>query len=320
MHPHRIVAWLAERYGDAFASAGCELLRSYTNDVYRIRGRDQTFALKLYGLGWRTPAEVLWEIDLLRHLSAHGVLVAEPIATADGQPLQTIAADDGNHIAVLFAYAPGEKPQPPFSTALYVQFGQAIGRMHAATDSFASTHARQALDTNVLIDEPARLAASLLPSSPERSWLLGLADVVKARILSYADAGLDWGPIHGDATLDNLHVTADGTIILYDFDSSGQGWRAADLQGWAVDHTDYQSRWDAFHEGYARARPLREIDREAAPYLTLAWDLWGMKIELERRVIAQGEAQVRAFLDGQLAELRARSRQYKLITAHNAPG
>lgn len=29
---------------------------------------------------------------------------------------------------------------------------------------------------------------------------------------------LDWGPIHGDATLDNLHVTDDAQIVLYDFD------------------------------------------------------------------------------------------------------
>jgi Ser/Thr protein kinase RdoA (MazF antagonist) len=310
LQPDLIVAWLAARYGAAFASADCQLLRSYTNDVYLIGAQGQKFALKLYGLGWRTLAEVQWEIDLLLHLSAHGVPVAQPIAARGQGPIQSIATEFGDRIGVLFAYAPGDKPQPPFSTALYELFGEAIGRMHLAADSFVTAHARRALDTAVLIDEPVTLAAPLLPKANERAWLRALAGVVKDRIKIYAAAGLDWGPIHGDATLDNLHVTGDGTVILYDFDLAGPGWRAADIQGWAVNHVEYQPRWDAFHRGYARARPLAEVDLAAAPYLILAWDIWALKIDLERRVIAQGAEQVRAYLGAQLEQLRARSAQY----------
>jgi hypothetical protein len=49
-----------------------------------------------------------------------------------------------------------------------------------------------------------------------------------------------------------------------------------------------------------------------APYLTLAWDIWGLKIHLERRVIAQGAEQVQAYLGAQLALLRSRSSQYRI--------
>jgi Ser/Thr protein kinase RdoA (MazF antagonist) len=112
--------------------------------------------------------------------------------------------------------------------------------------------------------------------------------------------------------LDNLHITADGTIILYDFDSGGFGWRASDLQGWAIDHPDYAARWEAFHLGYTHARPLREVDLLAAPYLTLAWDIWALKVELERRVLAWGVERRAEFIHTQLEELRSRSRQYGL--------
>jgi Ser/Thr protein kinase RdoA (MazF antagonist) len=211
---------------------------------------------------------------------------------------------------VLFAYAPGTKPQPPFSSALYEQFGQAIARLHQVADSFVATHPRQALDTALLIDEPVMLAAPLLPDLNDRNWLLELASLLKEQIAAYAAAGLDWGVVHGDASLDNLHVTQDGSIVLYDFDSAGLGWRAADLQGWAAHHEDYQSRWDAFHLGYTRVRPLPEINRVAAPYLTLAWDLWGLKIDLERRVMAEGPQQARAYVGRQLELMRARTKQY----------
>jgi Ser/Thr protein kinase RdoA (MazF antagonist) len=312
VYPDYIAAWLAERYGAAFSSATCQLLRSYTNDVYLIHSAGQKFVLKLYARGWRTLADVQWEIDLVQHLSDHGVPVARPIAARNQQPIQSIATDAGSYIAVLFTYVLGDKPQPPFSTALYEQFGLAIARLHQAADSFVSSLPRRALDTTLLIDEPVALVARLLTNPNERAWLLELASVVKERIAIYAAAGLDWGPIHGDATLDNLHVTADGTVILYDFDSGGPGWRAADLQGWATNHADYQSRWDAFHRGYNQARPLAEIDRVAAPYLTLAWDIWALKIDLERRIMAQGAEQVQEYLDAQLAMLRSRSRQYGL--------
>lgn len=310
LHPDRIAAWLAEQYGDAFASASVQLLRSYTNDVYHIRCAGQAFALKLYGFGWRSLPEVQWEAELARHVSALGVRVAAPIAARDRALVQLFATEAGARIAVLFEYVPGAKPQPPFSLALYEQFGQAIARLHAAADSFVASQPRRALDTAALIGEPVALAAPLLASAGDRAWLLALAGLVKARMAAYAAAGLDWGPIHGDASLDNLHVMEDGAVILYDFDLSGPGWRAADLQGWAMNHAEYHARWEAFHRGYARARALRQADLEAAPYLTLAWDFRALKIELERRVMAQGREQVRAYLGEQLELLRWRAEQY----------
>jgi Ser/Thr protein kinase RdoA (MazF antagonist) len=309
MLPERVAAWFMKRYDIASSSATCRLIRSYTNDVYLIQTPPEKFVLKVYGLGWRTPAEVQYEIDLLQHLSARGVPVATPIAAADQEVLQSIASPAGRRIAVLFAYVPGEKPQPPFRPALYEEFGRAIARFHQVADDFVTSYPRRACDETVLIDEPVALAAALLSNPNERAWLHQLASALKDRITAFAAAGLDWGPIHGDASLDNLHVTDDGKVILYDFDSGGPGWRAADLQGWAANNAGYHACWDAFHRGYNRVRPLGEVDRMAAPYLTLAWDMWGLKIDLERRIIAQGPEQVQQYLNAQLGQLRSRITQ-----------
>ena len=100
--------------------------------------------------------------------------------------------------------------------------------------------------------------------------------------------GLEWGPIHGDATLDNLHVTDDGQIILYDFDSGGPGWRASDLQGWAKNDTEYDGQMENVQEGYRSIRELKEVDLQAAPLLHLSWEIWGIKVDLEQRILKQG--------------------------------
>ena len=131
---------------------------------------------------------------------------------------------------------------------------------------------------------------------------------MKERIAELACEGLDWGPIHGDATLDNLHVTADGRVILYDLDSGGPGWRAADLQGWAAGHAEYQGRWEAYLAGYSSIRPLGPADLLAAPYLILAWDIWGLKIDLEQRILRQGRERAQAYLRERVPLIRERTR------------
>ena len=148
------------------------------------------------------------------------------------------------------------------------------------------------------------LVTPLVEHAADCDFLLALASRVKDRIASFS--GLDWGPIHGDATLDNLHITADGEVILFDFDSGGPGWRAADLQGWTVLSEEYREKGDAFRSGYSRVRPLNEVDIKAAPLFLFAWDIWGMKIDLQNRILSRGEEPVQAYLRDQLAQLRAR--------------
>jgi Ser/Thr protein kinase RdoA (MazF antagonist) len=297
--------WLVASY-DLEPPVACRLLRSYTNDVYEVRSRDRRFVLKVYGLGWRTEAEARYEVALLRHLFARGLPIAGPVPRCSGDPLGTLEATDGCRLAVLYEWAPGDKPEPPFSPMLYRAFGRAVARMHTLSDDFVTAHPRRPLDLDLLIHEPLALAVPLLTRRGDREFLRKIAEEVKQRIAALAPDGLDWGPIHGDATLDNRHVTPDGEITLYDFDSGGPGWKAADLQGWAAGSAEYCERWDAFQQGYQSVRPVRPADLQAAPYLTVVWDIWGIRIDLENRILRQGRERTAAYLDEQIAAIRER--------------
>jgi Ser/Thr protein kinase RdoA (MazF antagonist) len=311
-----LAAWLPLNFSSFHAAAAedgqttitAQLLRSYTNDVYLVRYAGMRSILKVYGLRWRSAGEVAYEVDLIRHLARGGLGVAKPIAGSDGETVRQIAATHGLRMAVLFEYAPGEKPQPPFNEGLYFQFGEAIAKMHQLSDDFSTHHPRKNIDLETLVERPLWVILPLLEDRAAAAYLQSLGKRIKDRITRLSPDGLDWGPIHGDATLDNLHVTADGQIVLYDFDSGGPGWRASDLQGWAIGYPEYQARYQSYMEGYRNVRPVREADIEASWFLTLAWDLWGMQTDLENRVLAQGLGAVDAYLEEQVARLRERAR------------
>ncbi len=307
MNRETLSAWAATHFG-LTPPVDCRLLRSYTNEVYAVTSKDERFALKIYGQGWRTEDEVRYEVALLRHLSAKGMRVAAPaIRDADDDAVKITDTEIGSRFAVLFEYAPGAKPEPPFTPQLYEAFGRAVAQMHALSDDFTTEHQRIPLDLNYLLDAPLALALPLVAKPEDWAFLVDIAAQVQEKITSLARAGLDWGPIHGDATLDNLHVTPNGEIILYDFDSGGLGWRAADLQGWAAHNAEYSSKRKAFQKGYARVRPLNAADLAAAPYLTLAWDIWGLKIDLDHRILAQGRERTTQYLEEQVAFIRERA-------------
>lgn len=142
-------AWLMDTY--SLGDVTSELIRSYTNDVFLIRTRSERFVLKFYGLGWRTKSEIQYEVALLEHLSGKGLRVANIIPDPEGSRIHKITWPEGEQYAVLFEYAEGSKPQPPFSEPLYDVFGQAIGRMHDLSDDFVDRYDRKPLDIDTLI-------------------------------------------------------------------------------------------------------------------------------------------------------------------------
>jgi Ser/Thr protein kinase RdoA (MazF antagonist) len=315
MDPREIPAWLQQHY-DLPAPFEVSLLRSYTHAVYQVITPREQFVLKVYGQSWRSAEEIKYEVDLLEFLARQGLAIAKPIRGRNSAGVKPVSSAQGEQFAVLFEFAAGAKPEPPFSDHLYFRFGQAIGRMHEFSKNFTSGYPRQNIDLQYLIDQPLQVVLPLLKRRLNAVlYLARLGDWLKNKLMALSQQGLDWGPIHGDASLDNLHVVNAEEIILYDFDSGGPGWRASDLQGWAVGLPEYQQRYSAFLHGYRQVRPLHAQDIEASRYLTLAWDIWGLKIDLERRVRTLGQDAIDAYLSVQIARLREREKSLNSIAA-----
>ena len=227
-----LATWLTARYGLHVPEVS--LLRAYTNDVYLVASKGIQWVLKCYAADWRNDASIRWELDLLRHLHACEIQTPLSVAGSNGDHLQHIGFGDGVRQAVLFSYAPGHKPQPPFAPDLYAREARSVATIHAALDTFMSPHHRSALDLDTMLWQPLQQIMVMAPSDPATSSLAQSAHIIAGRLRPLIDNGLDWGPCHGDVTFDNVHLTDDGSFVWYDFDSGGPGWRALDLQGWAA--------------------------------------------------------------------------------------
>lgn len=250
----------------------CTLIRTFVNDAYLLAGPEQRYVFKVYRPEWRSVSALLWEVDLLVHLSRQGVPVAPTVARRDGRALTAFAAPEGMRHGVLFAYAEGVKPLPPFDADLYHRFGRAAALIHQRSEGFVSPYARRPLDLWLLIDRPLQAIRPLLSHRPsDWAYVVKLGEKLRARILTLVEEGLDWGVCHHDMTLDNVHVAPDGRVIVYDFDSGGPGWRALEVQGIYEDALYNQNdHWDAFLWGYSEIRQLSRADLAAVAYFVLA--------------------------------------------------
>lgn len=256
----------------------CVLQRSFTNDVYVVETITGPYVAKVYGPGWRTAADIAYEVALLDHLEANGVAVTTAAPRRDGQSVHSLLMPEGIRYCVLFTYVPGETPKEPFTTQLYHRFGHAAGKMHQAADGFVSRVSRFQLDLAYLIDGPlAAIRPYLLHRPDDWDYLTRLAERIRTRISALADHGLDWGPCHGDLTLDCFHLTSQGQLTFYDFDSGGPGWRALEFQGiYASALYNKSDVWEAFHAGYTEVRPLGAVDLDAIPWCVLLYAIWSM--------------------------------------------
>jgi Ser/Thr protein kinase RdoA (MazF antagonist) len=284
----------------------CALLRSLTNDVYAVSTTTGTYVLKVYTHA-RSFGDVAWEIELLAHLAAKGLTVPATIKRVDGGVIGTLVAPEGTRYAVLLSWAEGRKPAGP-SAALYRAFGRLIARFHAAADDFSSEQPRLPFDVAGFLDPSLAVLLPHLAERPDdRAFVAQLAERARERLAELAARGLDWGVCHGDVSLDNLHVTDDRRLVLFDFDSAGPGWRASDPYGVMTWLTRGKPEfWRAFLDGYLEFRPLGPADREALFWFVPVRLLDNLRWHLSDWLLQRGTLALdEDYLDGELAALRA---------------
>lgn len=264
--------------------ARCVLERSYANDVFRVdaAGRERYY-LKVHRSDWRTPSDVDWDLGIQRHLLSSGVAVARPVAANDGSALTVLEAPEGRRAAVLYADAPGRKPERPFTADLYERFGRATAKLHAALDTLPDPSGRAPDDIEALVLRPGRLLRERSGGRVDASATIGRIVEHLAEGLRSCAPTLDWGICHGDLTLDNFTITSTGEITFFDFDLAAPSWRARDPCGaYAYSRQSAEARefWPAFLSGYRQVRRFSDADERAVPLMYAVNQLWDLGHEI----------------------------------------
>lgn len=253
---------LTKKYG--LQEPKCKNLNTLANDSYEVVTSDGHFALKVYNATARKPQEIQWELDLTLHLIENGAPVAHTVAGKNGNYLQTFSVDDHDRVAILFEWAAGEKPKPELST--YVLLGEAAARIHTAADSFASDLPREEFDAYELFDDQLKRMKKPLEESGQWQRVYDLTERMR-KIIS--NPNLNYGIIHNDLTLDNIHLHK-GKLVVFDFDSAAKSWRAA--EPWGVLKAS-EDRFKAWLEGYRSIRDFSLQDEQAVAAFVIIEDI-----------------------------------------------
>lgn len=259
----------------------CKFLNLGLNDTYIIKTTtDRNYIFRIYRLGWRTLSEILYELDVLAHLSRKHVPVSTPLPDKNGRFTRTLPAPEGTRHAVLFTYAPGKEPS--FEEAHAIHYGKAVANIHSAMHGFMSDHARFSLDLDYLIETPLKAIAPFLAHRTEDlDYLKKLGDTVHQQLALLPIEALDKGFCHGDIHSWNANMTNDGVVTFFDFDCCGPGWRAYDLAvfRWSARHYGREhERWEPFLKGYQAERNLKDLDVNAVPLFIGIRHLWLMGV------------------------------------------
>ena len=270
-------------------------LDTLVNDVFAVTAAEGAYALKLYHRA-RTPAAVEWELDLVDHLHRSGAPVVRPVPGRTGL-LQRFPLEGSERIGALFSWAPGRKPAP--APEVYDRLGAAAAAIHRAADGFAPSPDRETYDAALLIDHQLHRMRALLEETGCWAATVALTDRLRRWL---ADPALDRGICHMDMTLDNVHVDDAGAITVFDFDSAGPSWRAAEPWGVLRFSAAYFRSWLA---GYRAVREFSPADEAAVAVFGIVGDLRTVAWQLGVAVSSRGTpllevAELPAIVDGWL--------------------
>ena len=246
--------------------AVAELFRLGENDVFRVTDPQQgRFALRIHKPGYQNAASVASELAWLAALASEAIPVNAPVVGRDGALLQRAGEDEEAPLAVLFDWIE-EAPDAAVAdeSETFAALGEVLGRIHRHGRSWEPPEGfrRQRWDIDGLVGEghihgPYRAAAGIAPAQ------LDLFDATVAAIRERIahlreEHRAGWGLIHGDFSLANTIVAADGPVII-DFDDCGWGWPLYDIAValWrrGSDETFPRLR-DGLLKGYERALPF----------------------------------------------------------------
>lgn len=245
-----------------------QFFRSSANFIYRLQDQDSMRYLRFADASERSREAIEAEMVILEAVTRAGIPIAAPVASKRDNTVETVDTEWGTFHAVVFSALKGQQHElHDLSESGFRQWGETLGRLHAATSAIAPLRARPTWSDHVA------LIQNYLPADSP-SLYTEFAELVAALSVLSVTQEIH-GLIHGDLELDNL-VWNGARVGILDFDDCSRLWYAADIafalrdlfeEG--VDTSD--PRFRTFAEGYRSFFPLSEENIGHVPlYLRFA--------------------------------------------------
>ena len=253
----------------------CRIIRAGVNHTYLVEDGADKFVFRVYSLNWRTEKEIKEELRFLTLLKEREIPVSYPIADKAGNTIQVLPAPEGDRPGVLFSYAEGEKIHS-YSREMNYRIGVVMGNLHAVTRDLPLD--RVVYTPEVLLAEPMeQLKKFLSTASPEWAFMESARDYMIAQLKGADSSQLRRGAVHLDIWFDNLNISKQGEVTLFDFDFCGNGWLGLDpayyilqLHNIERDEQERKLKVESFLQGYESVTHLTQEERRLLPVMGLS--------------------------------------------------
>jgi Ser/Thr protein kinase RdoA (MazF antagonist) len=281
-----LALFLQENY-KLSTNTSCRLLKTGINHVYLVTDGERKSVFRVYSLNWRSKLEIEEEIRLLNLLKANHLPVSYPVADTNKNYIQTLNAPEGERYGVMFSYAKGEKTLN-FSPELHQEIGGIMARFHQTTQNLHLDRVTYTPE-KLLIDSPEHFFGFLPNDAPEVEFIRFAQQYLLEQLKKVDETQVRKGVVHLDIWFDNMNITADKEVTIFDFDFCGNGWLCYDIAYYILqihstetDENEYKHKAESFLKGYESVTPISDEERRILPMLAGCIYLFYLGIQCQR--------------------------------------
>lgn len=266
-----IADFVCEKYALS-PNTTCRLLKAGINHTYRINSDNESFIFRLYSYNWRTKEEIAEELKLLQLLKQNDIAVSSPISDRSENLINDINAPEGLRYAVLFSFAKGNKILN-FSEDIHSEIGTLMARIHQQTKGLKLN--RITYTPEILLNQSLNYIKPFLSDDTEEmQFLTTTRFILEKELLNANTQLLRTGIVHMDIWFDNLNISNDNKVTLFDFDFCGNGWLCLDIAYYILqlhstekDDTERTAKINAFYKGYEKIEKISDEEKRLIPIL-----------------------------------------------------
>ena len=266
----------------------CQLIKAGINDTYLVTDKSEKFVFRVYSLNWRSKTEIDEEIKLLNLLKENVISISYPIVDKQKTYIQTLCAPEGDRYAVLFTFAPGEK-QHIISEETHYQIGQQMARFHKLTFNQKLNRVHYSPEI-ILVDSLKKVSAFLKSDTKELNFMKSAQSYLLKEFENADVSQIRHGIVHLDIWFDNLNISSDNQVTIFDFDFCGNGWLCLDIAYYIMqlhnvekyEANEFQPKVDSFVKGYESIIPISAEEKRLIPMLGVSLYFFYLGVQCQR--------------------------------------